>query len=598
MKIKIHRGTHQIGGCVTEYESNGWHLFVDYGEELQGGPRSGALKVEGLTHGDLSKSALLITHYHGDHIGCIAELPEELPIYMSEIGCELQSVLSNRLKTVDNTHQKILERLQKAKTFKPGVEFSFGPFKIMPIIVDHSAFEACAFKIVADDVKAFHTGDFRTHGFRSGTLPNVIKKFVGEVDYVVCEGTNVRRPDATSVSEPELQRQFEAKFRENKNNIVYLSSSNIDRLFGLYHAARKAGRPFYVDAYQKRMMDVVTKRDHIWGKSRLYKYDEKFEPLVLQYEDDEDKVEEKGCVLIARANPLFDKFIEHIPGESHKYLSMWKGYVEESCEAYNPRLAKSLGKDFEYMHTSGHCDMGSMREFFNLLHPKAIIPIHTDNPEAFAELFCDEWPITLLNDGESISVISDDHAKCHVSILCVTPPYALDEKNLGGFKYCEDANFMLAHTKYCSPLLIGYAVEEESVWPVHAEVFDAEKKLLATYEYGEHHPGGKRFQEPCPFAKGEKVLAVFHAGYDVVVPATVIGPLSVDLVRESYEQDEYLNDVYSSFEDYLKEWNDWDWDEVAVHPLEKVTSPFEVIGTMGETEFVPRVYLFPYREVK
>ena len=39
MKIKIHRGTHQIGGCVTEYEYNGYRLFVDYGEELPGGPR-------------------------------------------------------------------------------------------------------------------------------------------------------------------------------------------------------------------------------------------------------------------------------------------------------------------------------------------------------------------------------------------------------------------------------------------------------------------------------------------------------------------------------------------------------------------------------
>ena len=39
MNIKIHRGTHQIGGCVTEYEYNGWHLFVDYGEELPGGPQ-------------------------------------------------------------------------------------------------------------------------------------------------------------------------------------------------------------------------------------------------------------------------------------------------------------------------------------------------------------------------------------------------------------------------------------------------------------------------------------------------------------------------------------------------------------------------------
>ena len=64
MNIKIHRGTHQIGGCVTEYEYDGWHLFVDYGEELPGGPKTGDLQVEGLTKGDLSKSALLITHYH------------------------------------------------------------------------------------------------------------------------------------------------------------------------------------------------------------------------------------------------------------------------------------------------------------------------------------------------------------------------------------------------------------------------------------------------------------------------------------------------------------------------------------------------------
>lgn len=66
MKITVHRGTNQIGGCVTEYESNGWKLFVDYGEQLPGAPSyNKKLKIEGLTCGDLSKSALLITHYHG-----------------------------------------------------------------------------------------------------------------------------------------------------------------------------------------------------------------------------------------------------------------------------------------------------------------------------------------------------------------------------------------------------------------------------------------------------------------------------------------------------------------------------------------------------
>ena len=61
MKITVHRGTDQIGGCVTEYESNGWKLFVDYGEQLPGASISDKqLDVEGLTYGDISKSALLI----------------------------------------------------------------------------------------------------------------------------------------------------------------------------------------------------------------------------------------------------------------------------------------------------------------------------------------------------------------------------------------------------------------------------------------------------------------------------------------------------------------------------------------------------------
>ena len=126
MKIKIHRGTHQIGGCVTEYEYNGWHLFVDYGEELPGGPKSGDLLVEGLTHGDISKSALLITHYHGDHIGCITKLPKDLRIYMGKVGRDIQMELSDHLKMVDGVHQVMLDRLQTVKTFEPGKPFEWG----------------------------------------------------------------------------------------------------------------------------------------------------------------------------------------------------------------------------------------------------------------------------------------------------------------------------------------------------------------------------------------------------------------------------------------------------------------------------------------
>jgi ribonuclease J len=423
MNIKVYRGTHQIGGCVTEYEYQGRHLFVDYGEELPGGPQTGDLQVEGLTYGDISKSALLITHYHGDHIGCIPKLPKDLPIFMGRISRDIQMELSNRLQMVDVFHRNMSERLKTVHTFEPGRPFSWGSFHIMPVTVDHSAFDAYAFKVEAGGVSVFHTGDFRTHGFRSGRLSDVIEKFVGKVDYMVCEATNISRPLAASQSEHDLQKEYQELFKENTGNIVYSSSTNIDRLFGLYHAAKNAGRVFIIDEYQKKIMDIVTQRDSLWSKSRLYQFSEHYKPFVLSVLKGEfwmndrfkDLLEKKGYVLMARSNPRFDSLIKRIPGVKQVYLSMWDGYVDKSKAAYNEQLAKSLGKDYLRMHTSGHCDMNSLHEVFRLLHPKAIVPIHTEKPEDFAQLFGDEWSVVVLNDGESISSILSETADAHDS---------------------------------------------------------------------------------------------------------------------------------------------------------------------------------------
>ena len=465
LNIKVHRGTHQIGGCVTEYEYDGWHLFVDYGEELPGAPKSGDICVEGLTHGDLSKSALLITHYHGDHIGSITKLPKELPIFMGGVGREIQRILSNRLKSVSTTHKEMLSCLEGVRTFEAGRNFSFGPFTIMPIVMDHSAFDAYAFRIEGGGVTAFHTGDFRTHGFRSKKLPEVIRKYVGEVNYVVCEGTNVSRPTAASLPEHELQKLFKGAFAEHKSNIVYVSSTNVDRLFALYHAAIAVGRKFLVDNYQMNIMEEVVKRDTMWGKSKLYKFTEDNMPMVLQFEDGEFRANDKfkwlldqtGYVLIARANPLFDDFIERIPGEKKKYLSMWKGYVDPKNEAYNESMAASIGKNYLYMHTSGHCDMNSLNELFQLLHPRAIIPIHTDNPKAFAKLFCKELPIIVLNDGDSISPFSDSYVDSEYAMVVS----GRKKKCIGYFKSDEAARIALAHTMFGTTNKTRYEIIEE-----------------------------------------------------------------------------------------------------------------------------------------
>ena len=411
MKITIHRGSDQIGGCIIEYEINGWKLFVDYGEQLPENEQK-KLEIEGLNKGDLSKSALFITHYHNDHVGNIDELPDELPIYMGELTKEILSELSGHLSSVSEKEARMAKKLESVKTFKAGEVIKFGDFLITPFTLDHSAFDSYAFKIEAEELKVFHTGDFRTHGFRSGKLFKLLDKYVGRVDYVVCEGTNVARSDVSNKSEHELQKEYEEAFRNNKSNIVYVSTTNIDRLFSLYHAALRVGRPFYVDPFQKRIMDIVTKRDNLWGKTKFYKYG-KYEPLALKYDSNEylftkefqDFLEEKGYVLIARPTDRFDNLIEKLPGEKKKYLSMWNGYINPEYTAFNPRLTKSVGKDNVYLHTSGHTDMGSLFKFFDALNPKSIIPIHTDNPRRFSELFSDKWTVSLLKDEEIFEAI-------------------------------------------------------------------------------------------------------------------------------------------------------------------------------------------------
>lgn len=618
MKITIHRGAKQIGGCVTEYESNGWKLFVDYGELLPGAPVSDkAFEVDGLTYGDLSKSALLITHYHGDHIGKIAELPPELPVFMGRISKEIALELSEHLSTVSENYRALSDRLGSVKTFAPGVEFSFGEFRIMPIVIDHSAFDAYAFRIKAEELTVFHTGDFRTHGFRSGKLPEVIERFIGRVDYVVCEATNVNRQSATLKSESELQKEFETAFRTSRYNVVYASSTNIDRLFGLYHAAVKTHLPFFVDRYQKKIMDIVAGRDRIWGKSRLYRYVESREPIVLQRDGAEFRINDKfrdflkehGYVMIARANDRFDKLLSEIPSENRKtYLSMWNGYADSTNPAYNPALAKSVGTDYEYMHTSGHCDMNSLEGLLKMLRPKAIIPIHTDNPRLFADLFCDKWPVILLEDGESFAPIRDPGYDTTIAVVMafrapdssyevVDNPENLkwwmtDNKFLGEFCQWNDADFALRHVMYAPKRLLGYTIEaDEDMDPWLYVVYNPDFTKHSEYEVTGHEPGGIDFQQESGFKTGDRVWAIVEQ--DLLIPCEVVGPITEEYTRKEFEEDRVFP-IDEPYEDFISRWCDWDWDKLIVHPLVKIRTNGADIPSEVD---VPRIHVFPYRDL-
>ena len=115
---------------------------------------------------------MLITHYHGDHIGKIRETVPELPIYMGKTALEIYKHFEKRKSfipdiSVANKHRENIVRANTIRTFKELELIKIGGITVTPLFVDHSAFDAYMFIVEADGKRVLHTGDFRGHGFRS-----------------------------------------------------------------------------------------------------------------------------------------------------------------------------------------------------------------------------------------------------------------------------------------------------------------------------------------------------------------------------------------------------------------------------------------------
>jgi len=413
--ITIHRGTRQIGGCVTEIATTNNRVFIDFGENLPG-DNTPSLPIDGLTEGDGTKSALFFTHYHGDHIGRLAEVLSDLPVFM---GKTAKAIYMNLIERTDKEKLPLFKRIQ---TFEPGEPVIFGDITVMPLMIDHSAFDAYMFIVQAGDKgkRILHTGDFRLHGVRSKKTLFMLKRYAKHIDYIVCEGTTVSRNGEPPMSEHELRQKASKMMSAAKYVFVLCSSTNIDRIGAFYHANPK-GRLFVCDAYQKKQLETV-RQDHA-EKSDYYNFQH-----VYDYAPNLDALmEKKGFCMLVRQGEYFrrimEKYIkddqkilsndpEYSPGgastaiEPNKFLliySMWTGYLDE--RAKSQELVDLLAPyDYRVLHTSGHASPEDIKKLYETINPKCgLIPIHTDDPEVFLR-FIPESSTILLNDGELLEL--------------------------------------------------------------------------------------------------------------------------------------------------------------------------------------------------
>lgn len=393
MKVRILKGTNQIGGVFTEITSKKAKIIIDFGEDLDGVKR--LEHIEGLTKGNPSYDGVIITHSHQDHMGRIDDILDEVPVYMSDLSRKIFETVfcfsKNKGKIRRNT-----------VNIEDGKTFTIKDMKITPYIVDHSAYNSFMLLIEAGGKRILHTGDFRNHGYKGVILEKTLKK-IGKIDLLITEGTTFSREQIKSKTESELVDDIVEKTKDYDQVLMLMSTTNIDRVTTMQKVANRTGKTVIHDIVLSNVLKLVTPKipnainsksvgvflpSSTYIKKNMEEYKQYIEPF-------QDKINETGkklhgkFIMNIRVSMLKD--IEKLKVKS-KVLdnccvvySMWEGYKEEPYYKTFLEKMKELNIDVYDLHVSGHADYTALNTVLDITNPSVVIPIHTENKEKIKE---------------------------------------------------------------------------------------------------------------------------------------------------------------------------------------------------------------------
>lgn len=431
MKIKIHRGTKEIGGSCVELSTSNSRIIVDFGmplialngedfkfDKYASLPIGELIKlkilpnIEGLYNSESCKNVdgILLSHAHLDHYGLSGYIRDDVPFYLGEATLDIINIT--------NTFTGSKNKLTTTKSFNKSEAFQIGDFRITPYWTDHSAFDSYSFLIESDGKKVFYTGDFRKHGRKAKAFYWLKHNAPKDVDYLIMEGTNLGESSKSVISENTIENKFVRIFSSSENsNLIYTSGQNIDRLVSIFRACRRTNKILVIDFYIATVLKQLSKYASLpfpspefkeirvmfpYSLSRRFKQIDKLEYLY-QFKDYKITKEEignlaKDIVMIVRPSMKRDlDYIKDIDGGNLIY-SMWDGYIaKEYTKSFMDYLEQKRNFKIIKLHSSGHADLSTLKEMVSILKPEKIIPIHTFNGKDYSTHF--SVPILELQDG-------------------------------------------------------------------------------------------------------------------------------------------------------------------------------------------------------
>jgi len=411
MKVCIHRGAHQIGGSCVELESQGKRLLLDLGLPLDAIETVPDLlpNVSGLCEPSDSLLGVLISHPHQDHYGLLTHVRPDLPVAMGAAGRRILEAAAPWMPNgavVPNPGPVLNDR----------ETFEWGPFRVTPYLMDHSAFDSYALLVEADGRRILYSGDFRAHGRTAWRFDRMLEHPPKNVDALLMEGSSLGRLDldARFATESELEEDMVTAFIATEGlALVAASAQNIDRLVTLFRAAKRSGRRLVIDLYTAAILEAtghpsIPQAD--WDGVALYVPRYQRQQIIRKEAFDllnrhqkhrlfpgQLAVEAPNSVLLFRTIHQKDLVEAGALEGARLFYSLWEGYLKQASGIAFGSWAQVNEVPMVPLHTSGHASPADLKRFVTAINPKALVPIHSFQPERYIELFS---RVEAYEDGE------------------------------------------------------------------------------------------------------------------------------------------------------------------------------------------------------
>ncbi len=324
---------------------------------------------------------LVLTHAHEDHIGAIAHI-------WPKLLCNIYATPFTSVLIQEKFKEKKIDVGKKLKIVELNGSVELGPFKIDFVTLTHSILEPNGLSIETPAGTVLHTGDWKCdpNPLIGKTINQKKLKQIGDkgVLAMICDSTNVFSPGRAG-SELDVRNSL-LKIMKNKQKRIIVTSfaSNVARMESIFYCAEKIGRKISLVG---RSMHRIYKAAKQCGY--LNNLIEPIDPREAKKTSREKIVylctgsqgEPNGAMMRISNYIHPDVFIESgdtvifsskiIPGNEKKLYKLHNQLVKNGIEV--------VSEENEFVHVSGHPNREDLKDMYNWVKPKSVIPVHGEH---------------------------------------------------------------------------------------------------------------------------------------------------------------------------------------------------------------------------